>query len=67
MNISYVHRHVPKDLTLSTEEQNHLSLPHLVVLPIEVRRTQSRSQYTSFGSYTGLSLERSEPAMIPIV
>jgi hypothetical protein len=32
MNISCVHRNIPKDLTLSAEER-------LVVLPIEVRRT----------------------------
>jgi hypothetical protein len=41
MHISCVHCNVPKDLTLSTEERNHPSLPHLVVLPIEVQRTRS--------------------------
>jgi hypothetical protein len=40
MNISYVHC-IPKDLTLAAEKSNHLSLPHLVVLSIEVRRTRS--------------------------
>jgi hypothetical protein len=39
MNISCVHRNVSKDLTLSAEERRHPPLPHLVVLPIEVRRT----------------------------
>ena len=41
MNISCVHRDVPKDLTLSAEERCHPPLPHLVVLPIEVRRTRA--------------------------
>jgi hypothetical protein len=41
MNISYIHHNVPKDLTLSAEEYRHPSLPHLVVFPIEVRRTRS--------------------------
>jgi hypothetical protein len=41
MYISCVHRNVTKDLSLAAEESSHLSLPHLVVLPIEVRRTQS--------------------------
>jgi hypothetical protein len=39
MNISCVHRNVPKDLTLSVEERRHPPLPHLVVIPIEVWRT----------------------------
>jgi hypothetical protein len=41
MNISCVHRNVPKDLTLSAEKCRHPPLPHLVVLPIEVRRTRT--------------------------
>jgi hypothetical protein len=41
MNISCVHCNIPKDLALSTEERSHPSLPHLVVFPIEVRRTRS--------------------------
>jgi hypothetical protein len=41
MNISCVHHNVPKDLTLSAEERRHPPLPHLVVLPIKVRRTQT--------------------------
>jgi hypothetical protein len=41
MNISCVHRNVPKDLTLPVEELRHPPLPHLVVLPIEVRRTRT--------------------------
>jgi hypothetical protein len=41
MNIRCVHRNVPKDLTLSAEERCHSPLPHPVVLPIEVRRTQT--------------------------
>jgi hypothetical protein len=36
MNISCVHRNVPKDLSLAMKERNHLSLPHLVVLHIKV-------------------------------
>jgi hypothetical protein len=39
MNISCVNHNVPKDLTLSVEEHDHPLLLHLVVLPIEVRRT----------------------------
>jgi hypothetical protein len=34
MNISCIHRNIPKDLTLSAEERRHPPLPHLVVLPI---------------------------------
>jgi phage terminase large subunit GpA-like protein len=41
MNISCVHRDIPKDLTLAAEERNHPLTPHLVVLPIEVWRTQT--------------------------
>jgi hypothetical protein len=41
MNISCVHRNVPKDLTLSAEKCRHTPLPHLVVLPIEVQRTRT--------------------------
>jgi hypothetical protein len=35
MNISCVHHNIPNDLTLPTQEHNHPSLPHLVVLFIE--------------------------------
>jgi hypothetical protein len=41
VNISCVHCNVPKDLSLATEERSHPSLPHLLILPLEVRRTQS--------------------------
>jgi hypothetical protein len=41
LNITCVHRDIPKDLTLSTEEHRHSLTPHLVVLPIEVWRTQT--------------------------
>jgi hypothetical protein len=41
MNISYVHRNIPKDLTVSMEERSHPPLPHLVVLSIAVRRTRT--------------------------
>jgi hypothetical protein len=41
MNISCIHRNIPKDLTLSVEERRHPALSHLVVLPIEVRRTRT--------------------------
>jgi hypothetical protein len=41
MNISCVHRNVPKDLNVSAEERRHPLLPLLVVLPIEVRKTQT--------------------------
>jgi hypothetical protein len=41
MNISCVHRNVPKDLTLFAEERRHPPWPHLVVLPIEVQRTRT--------------------------
>jgi hypothetical protein len=36
LDIACVHRDIPKDLTLSTEERRHLLTPHLLVLPIEV-------------------------------
>jgi hypothetical protein len=39
MNISCVHPNITKDLTLAMEERSYPSLPYLVVLPIEVRRT----------------------------
>jgi hypothetical protein len=41
MDIARVHHDIPKDLTLSTEERCHLFTPHLVVLSIEVWRTQT--------------------------
>jgi hypothetical protein len=39
MNISYVHRDIPLDLTLAAEENNHPPLPHMVVPAIKVWRT----------------------------
>jgi hypothetical protein len=36
LDIAIVHRDIPKDLTLSTEERRHPLTPHLVVLAIEV-------------------------------
>jgi hypothetical protein len=39
MNISCIHRDIPQDPTLTTEESSHPSLPHLVVLTIKVWRT----------------------------
>jgi hypothetical protein len=36
LDIAYVHRDIPKDLTLSVEERRHPLTPHLVVLAIEV-------------------------------
>jgi hypothetical protein len=36
MDIRCVHRDIPKDLTLTTEERRHLLTPHLVVFAIEV-------------------------------
>jgi hypothetical protein len=41
MNISCVHRNIPKDLTLVAEERSHPPLPHQVVLRIKVQRTRS--------------------------
>jgi hypothetical protein len=41
MNISYVHRDIPQDLTLATEESSHPPLPHVVVLTIKVWRTRT--------------------------
>jgi hypothetical protein len=40
MNISCVHRDIPQDLTLATEESSHPPLPHMVVSTIKVWRTQ---------------------------
>jgi hypothetical protein len=36
LDIACVHRHIPKDLTLSSEKRSHPLTPHLVVLAIEV-------------------------------
>jgi hypothetical protein len=36
LDIAYVHRDIPKDLTLSAEKRSHPLTPHLVVLAIEV-------------------------------
>jgi hypothetical protein len=41
LDIACVHRDIPKDLTLSSEEHRHPLTPHLVVLAIEVWRTQT--------------------------
>jgi hypothetical protein len=41
LDIAYVHRDIAKDLTLSAEERSHPITPHLVVLAIEVWRTQT--------------------------
>jgi hypothetical protein len=41
MNISCVHRDIPQDPTLATEERSHSPLPHLVVLTIKVWRTRT--------------------------
>jgi hypothetical protein len=50
LDITCVHRDIPKDLTLSAEECCHLLTPHLVVLPIEVGGPEPRSWYAIFGS-----------------
>jgi hypothetical protein len=41
LDIACVHRDIPKDLTLSAKERLHHLTPHLVVLPIEMWRTQT--------------------------
>jgi hypothetical protein len=41
LDIAFVQRDIPKDLTLSTEERRHPLTPHLVVLSIEVWRTRT--------------------------
>jgi hypothetical protein len=41
MNISWVHRDIPRDLTLATEESGHSPLPHLVILTIKVWRIRT--------------------------
>jgi hypothetical protein len=41
LDIAVIHRDIPKDLTLSTEERRHPLTPHLVVLAIEVWRTRT--------------------------
>jgi hypothetical protein len=40
MDIICVRRNIPKDLIISAEERR-MPLPHLVVLPIKVRRTRT--------------------------
>jgi hypothetical protein len=41
LDIAVVHHDILKNLTLSAEERHHPLTPHLVVLAIEVRRTQT--------------------------
>jgi hypothetical protein len=41
MNISCVHRDIPKDPTLAAEESSHPPFPHLVVSTIKVWRTRT--------------------------
>jgi hypothetical protein len=41
LDISFVHRDIPKDLTLSAEEHRHLLTPHLIVFAIEVWRPRT--------------------------
>jgi hypothetical protein len=41
LDIAIVHRDIPKELTLSTEERRHPLTPQLVVLSIEVWRTRT--------------------------
>jgi hypothetical protein len=41
LDITYVHRDIPKDLTISTKERRHPLTPHLVVFAIKVWRTQT--------------------------
>jgi hypothetical protein len=41
LDITCVHRDIPKDLTLSVEERHHPLTPQLVVLPIKVWRTRT--------------------------
>jgi hypothetical protein len=41
MKIGGVLYHIPDDLTLATKKSRHTSLPHLVILPIKVRRIQT--------------------------
>jgi hypothetical protein len=41
LDITCVHRDIPKDLTLSAEERHHPLTPHLVVLPIKMGRTRT--------------------------
>jgi hypothetical protein len=41
MGISCVHRDIPKDLILTTEERRPPLSPHLVVFAVEVWRTRT--------------------------
>jgi hypothetical protein len=41
LDITCVHRDIPKDLTLSAEESRHPLTPYLVVFAIEVWRTRT--------------------------
>jgi hypothetical protein len=41
LDIARVHRDIPKDLTLTTEERRHPLTPHLVVLSIKVWSTRA--------------------------
>jgi hypothetical protein len=53
LDIGCVHRDIPKDLTLTTEERRHPLTPHLVVLPLKCGGPEPRSWYAILGSYTG--------------
>jgi hypothetical protein len=66
MDISCIHRNIPKDLTLSAEVRHHPPLPHLVVLPIEVRRTQTLFLIRQLWILDWLESMKTEPALIPI-
>jgi hypothetical protein len=66
MNIICVHRDIPKDLTLFAEERLHPPLPHLVALPIEVRRTRTPFQVCNLWILEWLESMNTEPALVPI-
>jgi hypothetical protein len=50
LDIAILHRDIPKDLTLSTEECRHSLTPHLVALSIEVGGPEPHSCYAILGS-----------------
>jgi hypothetical protein len=66
MNISCVHRYIPKDLTLAIEESSHPPLPHLVILTIKVWRTLTPFLVRHLWILDWFESRRSIAGLIPI-
>jgi hypothetical protein len=49
LDIAYVHRDIPKDLTLSAKKRRHPLTPHLVVFPSKCGGPEPYSWYAILG------------------